>query len=104
MYKRLAPLIFGAPQHKPCPAIVKISFVEDSKVYSQLSAFSPPSVFDIQDRMKSFGWVLPAFTCPPPANNVHFIRLVVKENTVRETVLVLFKVRVWVRACATACK
>ena len=38
------------------------------------------TVFDISDRLRSFGWVVPAYTCSHGAETLAIMRVVVKEN------------------------
>jgi len=38
------------------------------------------SVFDLQERLKGHGWIVPAYTCPTGATNLKIMRVVVKQN------------------------
>ena len=38
------------------------------------------TLFDIQDKMKGNGWVVPAYTCSHGASNLTIMRIVVKQN------------------------
>ncbi|KAJ3201030.1 hypothetical protein HDU82_008417 [Entophlyctis luteolus] len=42
------------------------------------------TVFDLQDRMKHEGWIIPAYTCSKGAEGLAIMRVVVKQNFSRE--------------------
>ena len=46
--------------------------------YSLFSAFR--SVFDLQDKLRGRGWIVPAYTCPTGATSLAIMRVVVKQN------------------------
>jgi glutamate decarboxylase len=55
------------------------------KAHMPLVAFSLKdttncSVFDLQDKLSSRGWIVPAYTCPEGAKDLAIMRVVVKQN------------------------
>jgi glutamate decarboxylase len=38
------------------------------------------TVFDIQDKLRVRGWIVPAYTCPTGAKELAIMRVVVKQN------------------------
>ncbi|CAM9164187.1 unnamed protein product [Phaeothamnion confervicola] len=42
------------------------------------------TVFDIQDKLRNKGWIVPAYTCPDGAEELAIMRVVVKENFSRD--------------------
>jgi len=38
------------------------------------------TVFDLQERLKARGWIVPAYTCPTGATSLKIMRVVVKQN------------------------
>ncbi len=52
---------------------------------------SPYSVFDISHKLRERGWILPAYTLPPNAQDVALMRIVVKENFSRDMADMLFE-------------
>ena len=40
----------------------------------------PFTVFDISEHLRTFGWIVPAYTCPHGAEDLAIMRVVVKEN------------------------
>jgi glutamate decarboxylase len=49
------------------------------------------SVFDLSDKMREKGWIIPAYTLPPNAENIEVLRIVLKENQSRDMVDLLIK-------------
>lgn len=41
-------------------------------------------LYMISDRLREYGWIVPAYPLPPKAENVHVLRMVVKENFSRD--------------------
>jgi glutamate decarboxylase len=56
-----------------------------------LNAGEKFTVFDIQDHMKQFGWIIPAYTCSKGAENFAIMRVVVKQNFSRSFADLLIK-------------
>eukprot|EP00124_Ichthyophonus_hoferi_P005256 Ihof_evm1s717 gene=Ihof_evmTU1s717 len=60
------------------------------KAHMPLVAFAlkdkncPYSVFDIQEKLKHRGWIVPAYTCPTGASDYAIMRVVVKQNFSRD--------------------
>jgi glutamate decarboxylase len=42
------------------------------------------SVYDLSANLRETGWIVPAYTLPPNAEDVHVLRVVVKENFSRD--------------------
>ena len=49
------------------------------------------SVFDLSDKMREKGWIIPAYTLPPNAENIEVMRIVIKENQSRDMVDMILK-------------
>jgi len=41
---------------------------------------SQHTVFEISDQLRRFGWIVPAYTMPPDAENIAILRVVVRED------------------------
>lgn len=49
------------------------------------------TVFDLSDKMREKGWIIPAYTLPPNAENIEVMRIVLKENQSRDMVDMIIK-------------
>jgi len=50
--------------------LVSFALLDDSKC----------TVFDVQDRLRTRGWIVPAYSCPEGATSLKIMRVVVKQN------------------------
>lgn len=48
------------------------------------------TIFDLSHKLRERGWILPAYTLPPNAENIAIMRIVVKENFSRDMADMLF--------------
>ncbi len=48
-------------------------------------------VFDLSDKLRERGWIIPAYTLPPDAEDIAVLRVVVKENFSRDMAEMLFE-------------
>lgn len=66
----------------------KFRLLTDTKylpvVVVKLMDESKYSVFDISDNLRKYGWIIPAYSLPPDAENISVLRMVVKENFTRD--------------------
>jgi len=56
----------------------------------KLKAPGDYAVFDLSHKRRERGWIVPAYTLPPNAENIAVMRIVVKENFSRDTAALLF--------------
>ena len=49
------------------------------------------SVFQLSDKLREKGWIVPAYTLPKNAENIEVLRMVIKENFGRDMVEILLK-------------
>jgi len=49
------------------------------------------TVFDLSEKLREKGWIIPAYTLPPNAEKIAIMRMVVKENFSRDLCEMLFK-------------
>jgi len=49
------------------------------------------TVFDLSNKLREKGWIIPAYTLPPNAEKIAIMRMVVKENFSRDMCEMLFK-------------
>lgn len=49
------------------------------------------TVFQLSDKLREKGWIIPAYTLPENAANISVMRMVIKENFGRDMVEILFK-------------
>jgi len=59
-------------------------------VVMELQDDSKFTVYDISDNLRKFGWIVPAYSLPPQAQDTHVLRMVVKENFSRDLAEKLF--------------
>jgi glutamate decarboxylase len=62
-----------------------IVLVPPEKLFMPVLTFKSPhpeviSVFRVSDELRKFGWIVPAYTLPPNADDVAVLRIVIKEN------------------------
>ncbi len=50
--------------------VVVVALKDDSKF----------TVYDISRELRRFGWIIPAYSLPAHAENIHVLRMVIKEN------------------------
>ncbi|MCD6309088.1 MAG: glutamate decarboxylase [Candidatus Eremiobacteraeota bacterium] len=48
------------------------------------------TVFDLSSKLREHGWIIPAYTLPPNAQDIAALRMVVKENLSRDMIDLLF--------------
>jgi glutamate decarboxylase len=63
--------------------------VPPDKLFMPVLAFKSPepgkvNVFQASDSLRRFGWIVPAYTLPPDADDIAVLRIVVKENFSRD--------------------
>jgi len=49
------------------------------------------NVFDLSDKLRERGWIIPAYSLPPNAQEISILRIVVKENFSRDLIDILFE-------------
>ncbi len=60
-------------------------------VVLRLKDTSEYTVFDMSEHLRKYGWIVPAYTLPPNAQNVAVLRIVVRENFSRDMAEMLIK-------------